>query len=110
MLVAIGHRRGARPPRHALLVGARVMLDSHATFDSHGDVLSSYVMLPVGYAFLTDGGFYFRTTVGPILVRERKTRDGPPPTIEHEIGLGGPMVTVAFGFACSWPPVHEAVE
>src|SRR6185369_12666939 len=67
----IGQARGGRPPRNSLLVGARLMLNEAATFDSHGDDLTSYVVLPVGYALLADNGFFLRLTGGPAVIRER---------------------------------------
>ncbi|MEP6651920.1 MAG: hypothetical protein ABJA82_01090 [Myxococcales bacterium] len=103
--VAIGHAQGNRAPRHALLIGARLMLNSDATFDSHGDDLSSYIAAPIGYAFLSDGGFYFRAAVDLVVGRERTTHEGPTPDapiIGHEWGVMGPMVTVAFGWAWPW--------
>lgn len=101
LIYAIGHAQGARPPRHALLVGARLMLNSDATFDSHGDELSSYGVVPVGYGFLADSGFYLRATVGPTIVRERTSRDSGAgvPVIGHELSVAGPMFNVAAGIA-----------
>jgi hypothetical protein len=113
MTVALGHAQGSRAPRHALLIGARVMLNSDATFDSHGDDLSSYVAFPVGYAFLSDGGFYFRAAVDLVVGRGRTTREGgtlDAPIIGHEWGVMGPMVTLAFGWAWPWSRVRDAFE
>jgi hypothetical protein len=97
-----GRAQGRRPPRHAVLAGARLMLDGGANFDSHGDDLTSYGVVPVGYGFLADNGFYFRATVGAALIRERKTTDpavlGMAPLITHELAVG-PMVTTAAGVA-----------
>src|SRR5262245_33636359 len=59
VMALIGHAQGPRPPRHSLLVDARLMLNSDATFDNHGDDLSSYGVIPVGYGFLADNGFFF---------------------------------------------------
>jgi hypothetical protein len=101
LFTSIGPRIGDRPPRHALTLGARIMLDEHATFDSHGDDLSSYAVFPVGYAFLADDGFYFRATAGPVLVRERT--DEPVTsgayTYGHRWILSGPFLTAAAGIA-----------
>lgn len=102
VMAAIGHAQGRRPPRHALLVGARLMLNSDATFDSGGDDLSSYVVLPVGYGFLGDNGFYFRATAGLAVIRERKFSPAMPGAVAvvgHETGLGGPMITLSAGYA-----------
>jgi hypothetical protein len=97
-----GSAQGPRPPRHGLLVGARLMLDSGATFNSQGDDLSSYGAIPVGYSFLSDRGFFFRATVCAVVVREETRRDGPTPLmpiVEHGWAVGGPLFTASFGFA-----------
>jgi hypothetical protein len=90
--LALGHALAGRPPRHGWLLGARVMLAGDLAFDSHGDDLSSYAMLPVGYGFFADNGFYFRAAAGPVLARERSDGGG------HEFSIGGPFVTAAVGF------------
>jgi hypothetical protein len=87
---SFGHRDGQRPPRHALTVGERVMLATGAAFDSHGDDLSSYIAMPVGYAFTSQSGLQLRAALAPILSRERRD-DG------HRWGLGGPFVTLSLG-------------
>jgi hypothetical protein len=114
VMVGIGRAQGPRAPRHAFLLGARLMLNSEATFDEHGDDLSSYGVAPLGYAFLSDGGLYFRTTVGLLLTRARTTRDGPtpasPPIIEHSLGVAGPMIAISIGFACSTVALLHALE
>ena len=97
-----GQAQGRRPPRHGWLVGARLMLNADATFDSHGEEMSSYGVIPVGYSYLSDSGFFFRTTVGAAIVRERRTLDAAPGTVatfDHHLIIGGPMFTAAFGFA-----------
>lgn len=101
-----GHAQGARPPRHGLLVGARLMLNSNATFDTHGDDASSYGVIPVGYSFLSDNGFFFRATVGAAIVRERTMSAGPDPLmpiIDHRWMVTGPLFTASFGFAWQGP-------
>jgi hypothetical protein len=87
---AVGAAEPDRPPRHALLVGARVMMATSFTFDSHGDELSSYVVIPIGYGFATASGFVLQATVGPGLIRSRT--DGG-----HRLGLAGPFATLAVG-------------
>jgi hypothetical protein len=102
LMYAIGHAGLNRPPRHALLVGARLMLNDSATFDSHGDDPSSYGVIPVGYGFLADSGFYLRVTAGLVIARERTTEQpvvGVPPEVRHELSVGGPIFNVAAGFA-----------
>jgi hypothetical protein len=94
-----GHAQGRRPPRHGLLIGARLMLNSSATFDSHGDDLSSYGVIPVGYSFLSDRGVFLRGTVGLAIVRQRTTDDAPTPSTDHHWTAGGPLFTLAAGFA-----------
>ena len=89
---AVGSAQGRRPPRHALLLGARLMLDGHARFDSHGDDLSSYVAVPIGYGFLERNGFYLRATVAPISTRERGDNGG------HRLAVGGPFVDASAGW------------
>ena len=100
---AVGHAQDRRPPRHALLVGARVMLSGAATFDTHGDDLSSYLVVPVGYGYLANSGFYLRATIGPAIVRERKTVAQTAPiggtTTEHAWAVTGPLLNVAAGLA-----------
>lgn len=101
-----GHAQGSRPPRHGLLVGARLMLNQDATFNTHGDDLSSYGVIPVGYSFLSESGFFFRTTVGAAIVREQtRSTDATTATsvVEHRLRVGGPLFTVAFGFAWDGP-------
>jgi hypothetical protein len=93
---AIGPASPGRPPRHALLIGARVMLDEKMTFDSHGDDASSYFVTPVGYGFLADNGFSLRIGVGPVFGRERQ--DGPPQNIRRAWYISGPFVTASAGF------------
>ena len=100
LMYAFGRAPDGRPPRHALLVGARLMLNSTASFDTHGDDLSSYGVIPVGYGYRADSGFYLRATVAPVLARERK--DVPPTgtgaaTFDHQWSVGGPMINVAAG-------------
>jgi len=94
-----GHAQGRRPPRHGLLVGARLMLDADAAFESHGDDLSSYGVIPVGYSFLSDGGFFLRATVGLAVVRERTVPDPKVSLVEHHWRAAGPLFTVGAGFA-----------
>ena len=88
IMYSFGQAQGRRPPRHALLVGARLMLDPTATFESHGDDLNSYGVIPVGYGFLSDSGFYLRATAGLIVYGERDS-----------VVVSGPMVNVGIGFA-----------
>jgi hypothetical protein len=99
LMYAFGPAEDGRPPRHALLVGARLMLNSTASFDSHGDDLSSYAVVPVGYGYRHDSGFYLRATIAPILLRERKDQpDGSGGvTVAHDWTVGGPMINVAAG-------------
>ena len=101
LMYSFGHAQAGRPPRNALLVGARLMLNSTASFDSHGEDLSSYVLLPVGYGYLGDSGFYFRATLAPVITRSRADSGtvltGTP--IERKWTLGGPMLNAAVGFA-----------
>lgn len=95
-----GHAQGGRPPRNGLLVGARMMLDSAANFENQGEDLSSYGVIPVGYSFLSDSGFFLRATVGLAVVRERTSRlDGEVSIVEHHWRAGGPLFTVSAGFA-----------
>lgn len=78
------------------------MLDSGANFDSFGDDLSSYGVIPVGYSFLSDGNFFFRGTIGAGIFRQRTMREGPTPLTpiwDHHWTIGGPLFTVAAGFA-----------
>ena len=108
-----GQARGRRPPRHSLLVGARLMLDSAATFDSQGDDLSSYGVVPIGYGYLGDGGFFLRITAGAAVGRKRMTTYGPTPgtpIIGHELAIGGPMFNLSVGFAWTWRSVRQAFE
>ena len=100
LMYAFGRATDGRPPRHALLVGARLMLNSTASFDSHGDDLSSYVLVPVGYGYRADSGLYLRATIAPVLARERQ--DAQPngaggATFDHRWTVGGPMLNVAAG-------------
>ena len=101
IMYAIGHAQGRRPPRHALLIGARLMLNSTATFDSHGDDLSSYGVVPIGYGFLADSGFYLRATLGPAIIRQRTSGDtaAGAGVIGHELSVGGPLFNVGAGIA-----------
>lgn len=98
-----GYAQGVRPPRHGLILGARLMLDSGATFRSQGDDMSSYGVVPVGYSFLSDGGFFFRATVGAGIVRKETRQAYDPVTmtspVEHSLGVGGPLFNVSVGFA-----------
>jgi hypothetical protein len=87
---AVGAAEPDRPPRHALLVGARVMMATSFTFDSHGDDLSSYVVIPVGYGLATASGFNLQGTVGPGLIRSRTDRG-------HRLGLAGPFAVLSVG-------------
>jgi hypothetical protein len=100
LMYAFGPAEDRRTPRHALLVGARLMLNSSATFDSHGDDLSSYAVVPVGYGYRADSGFYVRATIAPIIARQRTNKpDGTGAiTVGHEWTVGGPMVNVAAGW------------
>ncbi len=88
---AIGPTSPGRPPRHALLLGARVMLNADASFDSHGDDLTSYIVAPIGYGFLANNGFSFRVAVGPVIDRERKADS-------HAWTIGGPFLTASAGY------------
>lgn len=97
-----GHAQGSRPPRHGLLLGARLMLDSGANFDSGGDDLSSYAAIPVGYSFLADNGFFLRASLALAVVRERRSHQdivGQPPVIDHRWTAGGPLLNASVGFA-----------
>ena len=96
------HENTRRPPRNALLVGARVMLNSSASFDTNGDDLSSYVLLPVGYGYLSDSGFYLRATIGPVVVRGRRDQGQPvggPIMFDRAWTVTGPMLNVGAGLA-----------
>lgn len=105
LMFLVGRDQEGRPPRHALLLGARLMLNSDASFDTHGDDLSSYCVLPVGYSFLADGGFFLRVTAGMAILRDRITTAGAGPgaaaTTHHEVGLAGPMLNIGLGVAFS---------
>ena len=94
-----GRAQGRRPPRHGLLIGARLMLDSGARFETHGDDLSSYGVIPVGYSFLSDRGFFLRATIGLAFARERTHPDPKVSLVEHHWSAGGPLFTVGAGFA-----------
>jgi hypothetical protein len=93
---AIGPATPGRPPRHALLLGARVMFDDRLTFDAHGDDASSYFVAPIGYGFLADNGFSLRIGAGPAVNRER-TNDVNSQT-GHRWLIGGPFFTMSGGF------------
>jgi len=101
---AFGTSEGGRAPRGAFTVGARVMLNRELTFDNHGDDLSSYVGIPLGYAIRRDSGLYLRCALVPIVTRARKSSHEPPapgvvePT-EHQVRLGGPFFTASAGVA-----------
>jgi len=99
LMYSFGHAPEGMTPRKALLVGARLMLNSTASFDSGGDELSSYVLVPVGYGYRGDSGFYLRATLAPVITRERSngTSNGGP--IEHHWAVGGPMLDVSVGLA-----------
>ena len=101
LMYSFGHAQAGRPPRNALLVGARLMLNSTASFDSHGEDLSSYVLLPVGYGYLGDSGFYFRATLAPAITRSRADSSTvlTGTAVERKWTLGGPMINAAVGFA-----------
>ncbi len=92
----LGHAEGNRPPRSALTVGARLMLDSAMTFDSHGDDLSSYVALPVGYSLVRDNGLFFTATIAPVVLHERTSPT--PTTTGHDWTVSGPIFNVGVGF------------
>jgi hypothetical protein len=93
---AIGPASPGRPPRHALLIGARVMLDSRLAFDSYGDDASSYFVTPIGYGFLANNGFSLRVGVGPVIGRQRRV--SPEQTTRHEWYISGPFFTASAGF------------
>lgn len=99
LMYSFGHAQAGRPPRNALLVGARLMLNSTASFDSHGEDLSSYVLLPVGYGYLGDSGFYFRATLAPAITRSRADSSTvlTGTAVERKWTLGGPMLNAAVG-------------
>lgn len=89
---SVGTAQGGRPPRHAFLVGGRLMVDPAFTVVSHGDHLGSYAVIPVGYGFLADSGFYLRLTGGMAVWRERRSGG-----TGSELTIGGPMLTAAIG-------------
>jgi hypothetical protein len=97
----IGSAEGHRPPRHALTLGARLMLDGAMTFDAHGDDLSSYVALPVGYSYVRDDGLFFTATAAPVVLRDRTSPT--PTTTGHEWAAGGPLFNVGVGFVFPAP-------
>jgi hypothetical protein len=102
IMYSVGTAQGGRPPRHALLLGARLMVDPQLTFASHGDDLNSYLMLPVGYGFLADAGFYLRATAGLVVIGQRGAASVPPAgadSSESRVAVTGPMFTVSIGFA-----------
>lgn len=99
LMYVFGHAQVGRPPRHTLLVGARLMLNSTASFDSHGEDLSSYVLAPVGYGYLSDSGFYFRATLALAIARERTDIPANGVAFDHHWTVGGPMTNVAVGLA-----------
>jgi len=97
-----GTSEAGRTPRRGFSLGARVMLDRSATFDSHGDDLSSYFAIPVGYALRRDSGLYWRFAVAAIVARNRASQSTPPPPgvtppITHVWRPGGPFVTASVG-------------
>lgn len=98
----IGHAQG-RPPKHALLLGLRLMLNADGTFDSHGEDLSSYGVIPVGYSYLGQNGLFVRSTAGLAIIRNRTTDQnvlaGGSPSMGHEIAVGGLMFTASVGYA-----------
>jgi hypothetical protein len=90
----IGPVAGARPPRHALLLGGRVMTGPDLSLNSHGDTLASFAMLRVGYSFMNERGFMFRLEAGPVA-----TWDRGPSEANGSLAIGGPLATAAVGYA-----------
>jgi hypothetical protein len=90
LFYAIGAAEADRPPRHALVVGVRVMMAGSFRFDSHGDDLSSYVVTPVGYGYMSSSGLCFQGTAGPLFTRQREDDGG------HHLGVGV-AVTASIG-------------
>ena len=93
VMYSVGQAQGRRPPRHALLVGARLMLDPTVTFESRGDDLNSYGVIPVGYGYLSDSGFYLRATAGLVVFGERNGAEG------RGLVVSGPLFNFSVGFA-----------
>jgi hypothetical protein len=87
---AVGAAEPDRPPRHAFLAGARLMMAGSFTFDSHGDDLSSYGVILIGYGYASPGGFSLQATIGPGLIRSRT--DGG-----HRLGVAGPFAALSLG-------------
>lgn len=84
-----------RPPRHGVLLGARLMFDSTRSFDTYRDELSSYGVLAGGYSFLVDH-FYFRVLLGLSIVREL-VGDAINRVPHREWTFGNPVLTLAVG-------------
>jgi hypothetical protein len=96
-MYSFGTLQGVRPPRHAFLVGARVMFDPTFSFVSGGDTLRSYGVVPIGYGFLADSGLYVRATAGLVVMGERTT---PAPGMsETKLVVAPAMFTAAIGYA-----------
>jgi hypothetical protein len=88
IMYSFGQVHGRRPPRLAFLLGARVMVDPELKLRSGGDDLNSYAVIPIGLSRLWDNGFYFRGTVGPVVLTEG-----------GRFVVSGPMVHLGFGLA-----------
>lgn len=88
VMYSFGQAQGRGPPRQAFLLGARVMVDPELKLRSGGDDLNSYAVIPIGLSRLWDNGFYFRGTVGPVVLNEG-----------GRLVVGGPTVHLGFGLA-----------
>jgi hypothetical protein len=90
----VGSARAAGPPRHALLLGGRVMTGADLSLNSYGDKLASFAMLRIGYSFMSDSHFMLRLEAGPVAVWQRR-----PSEANGHLAIGGPLATAAVGYA-----------
>jgi hypothetical protein len=91
-MYAIGTSRGPRSPRHALVLGASATINPTLggfELSGQGEEIAAAVSPSVGYAFLTDGHFFFRALAAVIVYHQRGAGGGFE---------AGPSLSVGAGF------------
>ena len=81
---ALGKALPARPPRHAGLLSAQVLVNptlGGLELQGGGETLAALVAAYGGYGFLADNGFYLRVLAGGLLYSENGFAMGPNATV-----------------------------
>jgi hypothetical protein len=75
-LYTFGSDRGARPPRHGLLLGAAATFNpQELSLTGQGETIAASFSPSIGYGYLSDGRLYFRALLAALVYRQGQGTD-----------------------------------